>query len=259
MCLLERGIYMKKFTVLTVFAVTLAFFAPALPAAHAATAAQVADQLLDKAIGQNPSVGKAQDLLRIKQDLTQGNKDDLLGMLAQAAVKQVGRDDIVAAAATAVGGGDLRQTMQTAVNQAVQRKFGDKLGQYQEAFTLINSLLQHSGLNPAAAQDNNSLAGAPKNYRSVLQMTATAYGPGNKDNGHWGNLTYLGGQVRKGVVAVDPKVIPLGTKLWVEGYGPAVAEDEGSAIVGNRIDLAFNNRKDALDYGIKPVKVYVLN
>ncbi|MDR3591345.1 MAG: 3D domain-containing protein [Negativicutes bacterium] len=247
---------MKKFTVLTVFALTMGFLSPTLPAAHATS---VADQILNQAISKYPSVAKAQDLIRIKEDLTQGNRDDLLGLLAQAAVKQVGREDLAGAAATAVAGGNLNEAMKAAVNQAVQRKVGDKLGQYQEALTLINSLLQHSSLNPASAQDNNSLAGAPKNYRAVMNMTATAYGPGTKDNGHWGNLTYLGGQVRKGVVAVDPKVIPLGTKLWVEGYGPAVAEDEGSAIVGNRVDLAFNNRQEALDYGIKPVKVYLMN
>ena len=68
----------------------------------------------------------------------------------------------------------------------------------------------------------------------------------------------MGGKVRKGVAAVDPTVIPMGTKLWIEGYGEAIAEDQGSAIKGNRIDLAFNNRSEALDYGIQPVKVYVL-
>ncbi|MDD4600596.1 MAG: 3D domain-containing protein, partial [Negativicutes bacterium] len=83
--------------------------------------------------------------------------------------------------------------------------------------------------------------------------------PGPLDNGKWNNLTYVGGIVQKGVVAVDPKIIPMGTKLWVEGYGQAVAEDQGSAIKGNRIDLAFNDRQEAIDYGIQNVKVYVLN
>jgi len=89
-------------------------------------------------------------------------------------------------------------------------------------------------------------------------MTATAYAPGALDNGKWGNLTYMGGKVRKGVAAVDPDVIPMGTRLWIEGYGEAVAEDQGSAIQGNRIDLAFNNRSEALNYGIQRVKAYVL-
>lgn len=247
---------MKKITFFTVFALTLGLFAPALPAAHAAS---VADQILNQAISQNPNAAKIQDLIRIKQDLSQGNKEDLVGMLAQAATQQAGRSDFAGAAVAAVTGGNVSQMLQTAVGQAVEQKYGAKIGQYKEAINLVTSLLQHSSLNPTAARESNSLTGAPKNYRAVMQMTATAYGPGVKDNGHWGNLTYLGGQVRKGVVAVDPKVIPLGSKLWVEGYGPAVAEDEGSAIVGNRIDLAFDNRKDALDYGIKPVKVYVLN
>ena len=90
-------------------------------------------------------------------------------------------------------------------------------------------------------------------------MTATAYAPGPLDNGKWNNLTYMGGTVQHGVAAVDPRVIPMGTKLWVEGYGEAIAEDQGSAIKGNRIDLAFDKRNDALDYGIQNVKIYVLN
>ncbi|WP_010632383.1 peptidoglycan-binding protein [Sporolactobacillus vineae] len=60
------------------------------------------------------------------------------------------------------------------------------------------------------------------------------------------------------VVAVDPSVIPLGTKLYVEGYGQAVAGDTGGAIKGLKIDVFLNNNQQALQWGRRTVKVRVL-
>lgn len=60
------------------------------------------------------------------------------------------------------------------------------------------------------------------------------------------------------VVAVDPSVIPLGTKVWVEGYGYAVAGDTGSAIKGNKIDLFMPSDSKASSFGKRKVKVKVL-
>lgn len=60
------------------------------------------------------------------------------------------------------------------------------------------------------------------------------------------------------VIAVDPSVIPLGTKVWVEGYGYAVAADTGGAIKGNRIDLFMPNENQVKNYGKKKVKIRIL-
>lgn len=60
-------------------------------------------------------------------------------------------------------------------------------------------------------------------------------------------------------VAVDPKVIPYGTKLFIEGYGFAIAADTGTAIKGNKIDVFFNTFKEACNWAVKKVKVYILN
>ena len=57
---------------------------------------------------------------------------------------------------------------------------------------------------------------------------------------------------------MDPRIIPLGTKMFIEGYGYAVADDVGGAIKGSRIDLAFNSRAEALQFGRQTVKVYIL-
>lgn len=60
------------------------------------------------------------------------------------------------------------------------------------------------------------------------------------------------------LIAVDPKVIPLGTKVWVEGYGIAVAGDTGGSIKGNRIDVYVKTKKIALNWGRKNVEIKVL-
>ena len=102
-----------------------------------------------------------------------------------------------------------------------------------------------------------------KGYLLKLVMEATAYSldyestkknPGDPGYG----ITKSGMAAVFGVVAVDPTVIPLGSKLYVDGYGMAIAADIGSAIKGNRIDLFFETVEEALQYGRKTIDVYVL-
>ena len=103
---------------------------------------------------------------------------------------------------------------------------------------------------------------APAHYKEVLDITATAYAAGPHDNGKWGNLTHIGTTVRPGIIAVDPKVIPLKSRVYIEypdGNGAyAIAEDTGGAIKGNRIDIAMESVPVAYNFGIQKVKVYVL-
>ena len=98
-------------------------------------------------------------------------------------------------------------------------------------------------------------------YSDVLTMSATAYCPCTKCCGsNAKGITASGMKAQLGVVAVDTRVIPLGTKLFVEGYGYCVAADTGSAIKGNKIDLCYNTHYSALNsgFGHTPVKVYIL-
>ena len=60
------------------------------------------------------------------------------------------------------------------------------------------------------------------------------------------------------MVAVDPQVIPLGTRLYVEGYGYARALDVGPAITGNKIDVFLETAEEARRWGVRRVKVFVL-
>ena len=98
-----------------------------------------------------------------------------------------------------------------------------------------------------------------KDAKRVIVMQATAYDPTA------GSKTAMGTRARVGAVAVDPKVIPLGSKLYIESmdgfasYGYATAEDTGGAIKGNRIDLFYNSNAEANRFGRRNVKVYVLD
>ena len=93
-----------------------------------------------------------------------------------------------------------------------------------------------------------------------MMLEATAYysGPNNYGGGI-GPRTAIGLLAQRGVVAVDPSVIPLGSHLFIDGYGYAIAGDTGGAIQGMRIDLCFNSYDEAISFGRRTVKVYILD
>lgn len=92
----------------------------------------------------------------------------------------------------------------------------------------------------------------------TLTVVATGYCPCYKCNyPFYGQPSYLGYPLRKGIVAVDPKVIPMGSRLYIPGYGEGIAADQGGAIKGNRIDLCFSTHQEALNWGIKTVTITV--
>lgn len=107
-------------------------------------------------------------------------------------------------------------------------------------------------------------------YSKVMNMKATAYtssfvDTGKKPGDRGFGVTYTGLKAREGVIAVDPKVIPLGTKVYVEipgstpDYGFAIAADIGSAIKGNLIDLYYDSSSLVSKWGRRNVVVYFLN
>lgn len=102
--------------------------------------------------------------------------------------------------------------------------------------------------------------GASYRYDRVLSMMTTAYNGSFAMNGPSGAVAAWNGKpLKPGDVAVDPSVIPLGTYLYIDGYGPARAVDTGSAIWGDHVDLFF--QESALQialYGVQFHKVYVL-
>ena len=93
------------------------------------------------------------------------------------------------------------------------------------------------------------------NYSNVMSMEATAYLP---TDGSGAGITATGVRATYGIVAVDPRVIPLGTKVYIPGYGVALAADTGGAIKGYKIDLCMESYNECMRFGRRNVTVYVL-
>lgn len=94
--------------------------------------------------------------------------------------------------------------------------------------------------------------------RMVLSMSATGYTADPAENGG-STRTATGLRIGKGVAAVDPRYIPLGTRLYIEGYGYAIAADTGRAIKGHRIDLGFDSKRESNQLGRRKVQVHILH
>lgn len=103
-------------------------------------------------------------------------------------------------------------------------------------------------------------------YKAV-EVVATGYSAGYESTGKTPDhpqygITYSGLRVRRdhlSTIAADPNVFPLGTILWIPGYGYGIVADTGSAIKGNKIDLYFETAEDVYrEWGKKNVKVYVV-
>ncbi|MEK4026125.1 3D domain-containing protein [Sporosarcina sp. FSL W7-1283] len=93
-----------------------------------------------------------------------------------------------------------------------------------------------------------------------LTMTATAYTAYCEG---CSGTTYTGQNLRTNpdqkVIAVDPEVVPIGSKVWVENYGEAIAGDIGGAIKGNKIDVFIPSYDRAMEWGVKQVKIRILD
>nr|WP_245339027.1 3D domain-containing protein [Paenibacillus shirakamiensis] len=106
------------------------------------------------------------------------------------------------------------------------------------------------------------------NYQKTIDVKASAYSADPSENG-WGAVDYYGNKLALGTIAVDPKVIPMGTKVLVTGHTHAglpkkafvaTATDQGSAIKGHRIDIFIPGSKQSVSsFGFQDVKLYVLN
>jgi len=100
----------------------------------------------------------------------------------------------------------------------------------------------------------------PLRYRNSLKVYATWYNPasaGRSPDSPWYGIAATGVPVHRGIVAVDPSVIPLGSRMYVPGYGEAVAADTGWAVVGNIVDLGFADY-EVPDWRSGWVEIYIL-
>ena len=132
-----------------------------------------------------------------------------------------------------------------------------KLSQIEKIFTAFVFTIALVALFACAApQASAHEASHPHEGGRVMYVTATAYSaldPGNSP------YTATGTRVRHGVIAVDPSVIPLGTRVYIPDYGEAVAEDIGWGVKGHMIDVAFDTHEEALMFGRQELEIYVFD
>ncbi|MFX3658531.1 MAG: 3D domain-containing protein [Ectobacillus sp.] len=146
-----------------------------------------------------------------------------------------------------------KEIMQSSLQQKEQQ-LQEVQGQLQEAHREMENAAM-------ALPSRSNASGAVR----TLQMRATAYSADPAENGGTYNgkvLTKTGYNLTDNsdakVIAVDPSVIPLGSTVWVEGYGYAKAIDTGSAIKGNRIDVFIADKQAGREWGVRNVQVKVL-
>ncbi|MBQ7477205.1 MAG: 3D domain-containing protein [Selenomonadaceae bacterium] len=140
-------------------------------------------------------------------------------------------------------------TSREAVNKAPEEVTFQPISAVEDVENLVNDdEIETVNLNYGTEEEFN--------YTAVMSMEATAYLP---SDGGGSGMTAMGIPATYGVVAVDPSIIPLGTRLYIPGYGMAIAADTGGAIVGYCIDLCMESYAEAMDFGRRVVTVYVLD
>lgn len=131
---------------------------------------------------------------------------------------------------------------------------GQVIGKEHVSTTLVTEmqpLIRHVGTKETVEINTGTVS----KFKEVFTMVATAYLP---TDGNGEGITKMGTLARYGVVAVDPNVIPLGTRVFIPGYGVAIAEDTGGDILGNRIDLCMEDYNACMIFGRRTVPVYIL-
>ncbi len=114
------------------------------------------------------------------------------------------------------------------------------------------NIINIKSTNKSSSRGSSSASG------KIIFVKSTAYSASNGASTASGRKTVrnAGGY---STIAVDPHIIPLGTKLYIEGYGNAIAADTGSAIQGKVIDLFFNTNAEACNWGVRYLKIHILN
>ena len=121
---------------------------------------------------------------------------------------------------------------------------------------------QKSNVSQPVEQPKEEVQVSSAGEESVKEMTVTATAYTAYCTGCSGTTATgidLRANPNQRVIAVDPRVIPLGSKVWVEGYGEAIAGDTGGAIKGNKIDVFIPSKESAMAWGVKTVKIKILN
>ncbi|WP_303841979.1 3D domain-containing protein [Selenomonas ruminantium] len=194
------------------------------------TAALAAASILVKDGSQGEAVRHVQELL-IEQGFLQGDADGACGPLTVAAIK----------------------AFQKSRGLTEDGVCGDGTYYYLSGGRTYESR-EGEEEKPRKNNETHHETAIPSGRAIYVSASAySAYDPGNSKHTASGTL------VRRGVIAVDPDVIPLGTHVFIPGYGEAVAEDIGSSIRGHRIDVAFDTHEEALSFGRRDLEIIIID
>ena len=150
---------------------------------------------------------------------------------------------------------DADDELTRAFADVVERSLGQDLTQADAPFDNINTIEDLPELEEPEPANVIETSEGYLDYSHAMDMEATAYLPTDGDGAC---ITAMGIPATYGIVAVDPDIIPLGSRVYIPGYGEALAADTGGAIYGYRIDLCMEDYYQAMDFGRRNVTVFVL-
>ena len=202
------------------------------------------------------SEGKKGILIK-KYEITKENGKEVKRELLDEQIERDSQKRIVA-----VGTKQAEQPKETESNLVTLAKESDQQTKSSNTNTAKKTETKSESNTETKPKKSSNNSSSSSSDGKVLSMTASAY---SADCSGCSGVTATGINLKSKenrnikIIAVDPNVIPLGTKVWVEGYGNAVAGDTGGGIQGNRIDVYFSSQADAMGYGLKKVDVKILD
>lgn len=146
-------------------------------------------------------------------------------------------------------------------NTSVNVEFTSIVDKIMNDVSIYNKKVEEKQVNKEAnkakaeADSNVETQESSNSYKATYTMKATAY---TGDSITATGITPVRNPNGLSTIAVDPSIIPLGSKVYIPGYGEAIAADTGSAIKGHRIDLFLNSKNECINWGRQNVTLYVL-
>lgn len=168
-----------------------------------------------------------------------------------------------ASAETTVDSANATEDMQAAQNQLEEE--ARKAQAEVEAARIASERVQTiktGAVTPHAVRRSSTLAAdsvVKNNFKKIGTHRLSFYCPCAVCNGRSDGKTKIGTKMAEGrTIAVDPRIIPLGSRVYIDGYGVFIAEDTGGAIKGNRIDVCVSSHSRAYEIGIDYADVYLI-
>lgn len=171
-----------------------------------------------------------------------------------------------ASAQTTVDSASATEDMQAAQNhleaEAHKAQAAAQAAQAARAASARLQQLKTGSITPRTVRRSSALSAdsvVRNNFKKLGKYRLSFYCPCTTCNGRSDGKTKIGTRMAEGrTIAVDSRIIPLGSRVYIDGYGVFIAEDTGGAIKGNRIDVCVSSHSRAYDIGIDYADVYLI-